>query len=149
MSNIFAQLQQEATRQNSQLKQPTPTKTTSPDPLPHSDAVASDADAVPSQIKSQKVVAFDKRLMRRVATELSDATTLPNAISIRLNENEKEFIDDFILDTLRKAGLQGHQVSMAKLMRYSLAYLLLRHQNEFVDVLKKTFLKKGESNLFK
>ena len=51
--------------------------------------------------------------------------------------------------TLRKAGLQGHQVSMAKLMRYSLAYLLLRHQDEFVDVLKKTFLKKGESNLFK
>ena len=149
MSNIFAQLQQEATRQNTQLKQPVPAETTSRDPLRHSDAVASGADAVPSQTKSQKAVALDKRLMRRVVTELVDATTLPNAISIRLNENEKEFIDDFILVTLRKAGLQGHQVSMAKLMRYSLAYLLLRHQDEFIDVLKKTFLKKGESNLFK
>ena len=87
--------------------------------------------------------------MRRVVTELVDATTLPNAISVRLNENEKEFIDDFILDTLRKVGLQGHQVSMAKLMRYSLAYLLLRHQNAFVGVLKQAFLRKGESNLFK
>jgi hypothetical protein len=149
MSNIFAQLQQEATRQSTQLKQPVPAETTAPDPLRHSDAVASGRDAAPSQSKSQKAVAFDKRLMRRVVTELVDATTLPNAISIRLSENEKAFIDDFILDTLRKVGLQGHQVSMAKLMRYSLAYLLLRHQDEFVDVLRKTFLRKGESNLFK
>ena len=149
MSNIFAQLQQEAARQTTQLKQPVPTETTSPDPLRHSDAVASAPDAVPSQTKSQKAVALDKRLMRRVVTELVDATTLPNAISIRLNENEKEFIDDFILVTLRKAGLQGHQVSMAKLMRYSLAYLLLRHQDELTDLLTKTFAKKGESNLFK
>jgi len=39
-------------------------------------------------------------------------------------------------------GAMHSKVSIAKLMRYALTYLLLKHQQEFVEVLKKTLMKK-------
>lgn len=149
MSNLFAQLQQEATKQESQLRQAKLPDATANDAVRHSDAMASQSDATASDHKQLAVDLQDDHLLQRIVAELSEATVLPNAISIRLNQNEKEFIDDFIHITLRKAGLQGPQVSIAKLMRYSLAYLLLRHQEGFVDALKAVISKKQESNLFK
>ena len=91
---------------------------------------------------------LDESLMGEIVTELSGAEIRPNAISIRMSADEKAYIDDFILDTLRKQKLQGPEVSIAKLMRYALTYLLLKHQQEFVDVLKKTLIKKDSGRLF-
>lgn len=127
-----------------------------------SDATASQQDATTSQTttKSDQVTpnpkkvtksdpsTFDKSLMHEIVTELSRAEVQPNAISIRMSADEKTYIDDFILDTLRKQKLQGPEVSIAKLMRYALTYLLLRHQQEFIDVLKKTLIKKDSGRLF-
>jgi len=134
-----------------------------------SDAVASQQDATTSQPavdtsqttpKSDPITPnprkvtksdpsmLDMSLMRQIVTELSRAEVQPNAISIRMSVDEKEYIDDFILDTLRKEKLQGPDVSIAKLMRYGLAYLLLRHRQEFIDVLKKTLIKKDSGRLF-
>lgn len=134
-----------------------------------SDATASQQDATTSQpaidtsqatLKSDRVTPnpkkvtksdpsmLDMSLMRQIVTELSRAEVQPNAISIRMSVDEKEYIDDFILDTLRKEKLQGPDVSIAKLMRYALAYLLLRHRQEFIDVLKKTLIKKDSGRLF-
>ena len=132
------------------------------DPHSNSDATASQQDAATShttigasqnsvKIKSKQNVEkylLDDALMREIIAELSDAKVLPNAISIRMTEEEKAYVDDFILDTLRREKLQGHEVSIAKLMRYALTYLLLRHQEEFVAVLKKTLIKKESGKLF-
>ena len=86
--------------------------------------------------------------MSEIVAELSRAEVLPNAISIRMSADEKKYVDDFILDTLRKEKLQGPEVSIAKLMRYSLTYLLLNHQKEFIEILKKTLIKKDSGRLF-
>ncbi len=134
-----------------------------------SDAVTSQQDATTSQptvgtsqttprsdqvTSSHKIVTksapsmLDKSLMREIVAELSRAKVLPSAISIRMSVDEKEYVDDFILDTLRKEKVQGPDVSIAKLMRYALAYLLLRHRQEFIGVLKKTLIKKNSGRLF-
>ncbi len=132
------------------------------DPQSDSDAAASLPDASPSlsaaktsratpKPQSNPVVdqfVLDDSLMKQIITELSDAKVLNSAISIRMSEEEKEFVDDFILVTLRKEKLQGHEVSIAKLMRYALAYLLLRHKHTFVEVLKAALLKKESGKLF-
>jgi len=91
---------------------------------------------------------LDEKLMGEIIAELSRAQVLPNALSIRMSAEEKQYVDDFILDTLRKEKLHGPEVSIAKLMRYALAYLLLKHQAEFIDVLKKTLIKKDSGRLF-
>jgi hypothetical protein len=128
----------------------------------HSDAVASQQDATTSPIDTEILqsttktqprtstakLAFNESLMGEIVAELSRAVILPNAISIRMSADEKKYVDDFILDTLRKERLQGPEVSIAKLMRYSLTYLLLNHQKEFIEILKKTLIKKDSGRLF-
>ncbi len=89
------------------------------------------------------------QLLVEVIQELSQAPTLNSAISLRLNADEKEFIEDFILVTLRREKLQGHQVSIAKLMRYALSYLLLKHREEFVDLLKTALNPDDSQSIFR
>lgn len=127
-----------------------------------SDAVASQQDAITSQPADNKslpiqrtqtkatitATTLDEKLMGEIIAELSRAEVLPNALSIRMSAEEKQYVDDFILDTLRKEKLQGPEVSIAKLMRYALAYLLLNHQAEFIGVLKKALIKKDSGRLF-
>lgn len=159
MSGIFNQLmtqevakQQQAIKKSKELNDP---QSDSDATTSHSDAATSDAVTITSQnnLKTKSKLNEDKyllddALMREIIAELSDAKVLPNAISIRMTEEEKAYVDDFILDTLRKEKLQGHEVSIAKLMRYALTYLLLKHQQEFVSVLKKTLIKKESRKLF-
>ena len=145
MSGIFSQLTQEAQRQQELLKTNSP-KNDIDDP---SDAVTSRTDAMPSKTNKRPEQTIDTELMSKIVANLSDAKTLSNAISIRMTEEEKEYVDDFILVTLRKAGLQGHQVSIAKLMRYALIYVLFKHHKEFLNVLKSTLTKDESTNLFK
>lgn len=127
-----------------------------------SDATASQQDATTSptskdtSLPKQKTqtkpasppTVLDEKLMGEIVAELSRSEVLPNAISIRMTAEEKQYVDDFILDTLRKKKLHGPEVSIAKLMRYSLAYLLLKHHTEFVEVLKTTLMKKDSGRLF-
>lgn len=144
MSKIFSQLiTQEAEKQRKEVQ-----KIKRDDTETHSDATPSQRDAAPSRTPSHEKFTLDKSLMHQVISSLADAKTLPSAISIRMTEDEKQFIDDFILDTLRKEKLQGHEVSMAKLMRYALIYLLFKHEREFVQVLKETLLKDESRRLF-
>lgn len=166
MSGIFNQLM---TQQVEEQKKALEESKKQNDTDSGSDATASQQDATTSQPtvgmsqttpKSDQITSIhkqvtksdpsilDKSLLRKIVAELSRAEVQPNAISIRMSVDEKEYIDDFILDTLRKEKLQGPDVSIAKLMRYALAYLLLRHRQEFIDVLKKTLIKKDSGRLF-
>ena len=150
MSKIFAQLlTQEAEKQRQAV-----TKVKN-DIENRSDVATSQPDVRTSQshvTASKKEVSekfpLEKPLMNQIISSLSDAKVSPALLSIRMTEDEKEYIEDFILDTLRKEKLQGHEVSMSKLMRYALTYLLLKHQREFVDVLKETLLKDESRRLF-
>ena len=159
MSGIFNQLMtQEAEKQRQAIQKVKEQN----DADSTSDATASQQDATTSQpnkdasLPKQRTQAkaaitatvLDEKLMGEIIAELSRAEVLPNALSIRMSAEEKQYVDDFILDTLRKEKLHGPEVSIAKLMRYALAYLLLNHQAEFIDVLKKALLKKDSGRLF-
>jgi hypothetical protein len=146
MSGIFSQL---LTKESEQQRQVVKEARNKNDTKNSSDAPASKGDAATSDSNHQNVPRLDASLMSEIVTSLADAKTLPNAISIRMTEDEKEYIDDFILGTLRKERLQGHEVSIAKLMRYALIYLLFRHQKEFVEVLKQSLIKEESRRLFK
>jgi len=152
MSGIFSQLiTQEAEKQQQTIKK----AKTQHDPDRASDATPSRTDATASQQDANKPTttivdkfSLDSALMSTIISELSDAKTLSSAISVRMTQEEKAHIDDFILDTLRREKLQGHEVSIAKLMRYALVYILLKHQKEFVEVLKTTLTKDEAGKLF-
>ena len=152
MSGIFSKLiTQEAEKQQQTIKK----AKTQPDPDRSSDATASRIDATASQQDAKKPTtiivdkfSLDSALMSTIINELSDARTLSSAISVRMTQEEKAHIDDFILDTLRREKLQGQEVSMAKLMRYALVYILLKHQKEFVEVLKTTLTRDETGKLF-
>ena len=147
MSNLFTQLNQEAQKQKQALNKSSGQKQI--DTKSDSDATASRKDAVASPIDISGSHKLDKQLLVEVIQELSQAPTLNSAISLRLNADEKEFIEDFILVTLRREKLQGHQVSIAKLMRYALSYLLLKHREEFVDLLKTALKPDDSRSIFK
>ena len=159
MSGIFNQLMtQQVEEQQKEIKKAKEQN----DTQNISDAAASQQDAAASPINTETLqsttkaqtkvniakLAFNESLMGEIVAELSRAEVLPNAISIRMSADEKKYVDDFILDTLRREKLQGPEVSIAKLMRYSLTYLLLNHQKEFIEILKKTLIKKDSGRLF-
>lgn len=159
MSGIFNQLM---TKQVEEQQKAIKKAKEQNDTQNHSDATASQRDATTSPIDTETLqsttkaqpktnttkLAFDESLMGKIIADLSRAEVLPNAISIRMSADEKKYVDDFILDTLRGEKLQGPEVSIAKLMRYSLAYLLLNHQKDFIEILKKTLIKKDSGRLF-
>lgn len=64
--------------------------------------------------------------------------TNSNGLNVRMSEQEMQDIEDFILITLRKQGLRGYDVSIAKLMRYALRYMFRVHEKEFIFALKQT-----------
>lgn len=159
MSGIFNQLMtQQVEEQQKAIKKAKEQN----DTQNNSDATASQQDATASLIDTQTLqsttkaqakvntakLTFNESLMGEIVAELSRAEILPNAISIRMSADEKKYVDDFILDTLRREKLQGPEVSIAKLMRYSLTYLLLNHQKDFIEILKKTLIKKDSGRLF-
>ena len=55
-----------------------------------------------------------------------------NGLNVRMTEQEMQDIEDFVLITLRKQGLRGYEVSIAKLMRYALRYMFRVHEKEFI-----------------
>ena len=159
MSGIFNQLMtQQVEEQQKAIKKAKEQN----DTQNNSDATASQQDATASPIDTQTLqsttkaqtkvntakLTFNESLMGEIVAELSRAEILPNAISIRMSADEKKYVDDFILDTLRREKLQGPEVSIAKLMRYSLTYLLLNHQKDFIEILKRTLIKKDSGRLF-
>lgn len=159
MSGIFNQLMtkqvEEQQKAIKKAKEQNDTQSNSDATASQQDVAASHTDIemlhsttkAPPKANTAKL-AFNESLMGEIVAELSRAEILPNAISIRMSADEKKYVDDFILDTLRREKLQGPEVSIAKLMRYSLTYLLLNHQKEFIEILKKTLIKKDSGRLF-
>lgn len=60
-----------------------------------------------------------------------------NGLNVRMSEQETQDIEDFVMITLRKQGLRGYDVSIAKLMRYALRYMFRVHEKEFITALKQ------------
>jgi hypothetical protein len=60
-----------------------------------------------------------------------------NGLNVRMSQQEMADIEDFVLITLRKQGLKGYEVSVAKLMRYAMRYMFRVHEKEFVSALKQ------------
>lgn len=74
--------------------------------------------------------------LQTVIKSLSEVPTSAFTTPIRLSDQEKNDIEDFIYGTLRKNGLQGKAVSISKLMRYCMRYVMKVHEEEFVEALK-------------
>ena len=70
--------------------------------------------------------------------ELSELPTNSNGLNVRMSRQEMQDLEDFVYVTLRKEGLKGNSVSLAKLMRYALRYLFRVHEKEFVAALKQS-----------
>lgn len=79
---------------------------------------------------------LDLDKLKTVIEELSVVQANSNGLNVRMSEREHQDIEDFILDTLRKHGLKGQQVSIAKLMRYAMRYMFRVHPQEFVTALR-------------
>jgi hypothetical protein len=60
-----------------------------------------------------------------------------NGLNVRMSQKEAADIEDFVHDTLRREGLKGYDVSVAKLMRYALRYMFRVHPDEFVTALRE------------
>src|SRR6185503_9835389 len=84
---------------------------------------------------------LDIEKLRTIIKSLSEIPTSGFTTPIRLSAQEKKDVEDFIYMTLRKHGIQGHQVSVSKLMRYCLRYLMKIHERELVTALKEALQK--------
>ena len=138
MNKMFSEIDQDAQEQAKKLKQQS-TKTSQTDVAQSvSDVETSDGD-IGKRSKSAEIQ-IDK--LQTIISELSAIKVAPPT-TVRLAEAEKQDIEDFMHGTLRKRSLQGQSVSIAKLMRYALRYMMKVHSKEFVDALEKA-LKKEE-----
>ena len=76
--------------------------------------------------------------LKIIIQELSEMPTNSNGLNVRMSQQEMLDLEEFVYETLRKAGLKGNSVSLAKLMRYALRYLFRVHEKEFVAALKQS-----------
>lgn len=116
-----------------------------------SDIMTSQSPSIPpvdakdmSQLESKAVenqVGLDIEKLKTVIKSLSEIPTSAFTTPIRLSAQEKKDVEDFIFMTLRQNGLQGNQVSISKLMRYCLRYMMKIHEPELVQALKEALEK--------
>ena len=98
-----------------------------------------------SDVTTSHEVAFTTNLdmdkLQTVIKALSEIPTASQNVPVRLSDQERKDIDEFIHVTLRRKGITGHDVSVSKLLRYSLRYILKVHEKELlvslVQALKK------------
>lgn len=84
-----------------------------------------------------KQTAIHTDRLEMIIKSLSDIKTSTFTTPIRLSEQEKRDVEDFIYIKLRKKGLQGKDVSISKLMRYCVRYMIKVHEEELVNSLQK------------
>jgi hypothetical protein len=157
MSSLFKQISQEAAQQRRQVDQladsatqpnpvqpeaipnqpvstaqmprPTHPAALQPSVVPKSGTAAPHTGIVVPQLDTEK--------LQIIIQELAQLPTNSNGINVRVSAQEMRDIEEFVHETLRKQGLKGHHVSIAKLMRYALRYLFRVHEREFVAALKQ------------
>lgn len=157
MSSLFKQISEQAAQQRAQISQgvipPTPelvepsqdkvldsnespssrsqkkNKQTNNKVVPHSGTM------VPETTENPPHLDLDK--LKIIIEELSQMPTKSNGLNVRMSDQEMQDIEDFVLITLRKQGLRGYEVSVAKLMRYALRYMFRVHEKEFISALKQ------------
>ena len=128
-----------------QKQEPKPKKTL---PKPHVvvspvDVVTSDDDITTSNVGYGNAItqpSIDTEKLEVIIKSLSEIKTSSFTTPIRLTEQEKKDIEDFIYIKLRKKGLQGKNVSISKLMRYSMRYMLKIHEAELEAALQSALV---------
>jgi hypothetical protein len=93
------------------------------------------------QSQSENQGRLDIEKLQTVIKSLSEIPYSAFTTPVRLSNQEKKDIEDFIFITLRKNDLQGNAVSISKLMRYCLRYMMKIHEDEFIEALKKALRK--------
>lgn len=155
MSTLFKQINEMGAQQRQQIEQLAHSPTLSParheTPIAEQPAQSSKTEETPLK-SSKKVVpqsgataphsdtaksAIDTDKLRTIIQELSQMPVGNNGLNVRMSEQEMVDIEEFVYGSLRKEGLKGYDVSIAKLMRYSLRYLFRVHPKEFVHALKE------------
>ena len=108
------------------------------------DVATSESDITTSVVKDKAVnnsqSSIDAESLEVIIKSLSEIKTGTFTTPIRLSEQEKKDIEDFIYIKLRKKGLQGKNVSISKLMRFCLRYMLKIHEEELVNSLQKALV---------
>jgi hypothetical protein len=158
MSSLFKQISQEAAQQRSavqEIAEPS-AQQIKPDPVSSSPEVLAQSPSTPNKpqdtVPAKKVAPqrgtvaprdgtnspqLDSEKLRLIIQQIAQMPTNSNGLNVRMSAQEMQAIEDFVLGTLRKEGLKGHDVSIAKLMRYALRYMFRVHQKEFVAALRE------------
>jgi hypothetical protein len=104
------------------------------------DATTSESDVTTSNIQYSLNISELVKTIKAV----SKAKITANNTPVRLSEKERQDIEDFIYSKLRKNNLQGKDVSVSKLLRYSLRYMMKHHEKEFIEALQEAFKNDNE-----
>jgi hypothetical protein len=161
MSSLFKQISQEAEKQRQLVSEgtnPHPTSSIAPEksslivvespqpetlpiepsekPLPTRKKVVPQSGATAPQSPDDQP-RLDIEKLKIIIEEISQMPINSNGLNVRMSQQEMADIEDFVLITLRKQGLKGYEVSVAKLMRYAMRYMFRVHEKEFVSALKQ------------
>lgn len=90
---------------------------------------------------------IDTNKLETIISELSGISTRRDGLNVRLSDKEATDVDDFVNDTLRRKGLKGNDVSASKLMRYAFRYILRLHEKEFTEALMRAFRDKEKLSI--
>jgi len=162
MSSLFKQISQEAEKQRQQVLEgttaPLASAVTQEPPLVIAEPALSKPEELPAEQVEKPIAARKKVVPQSGATapqladeqprldieklkiiieEISQMPINSNGLNVRMSQQEMADIEDFVLITLRKQGLKGYEVSVAKLMRYAMRYMFRVHEKEFVSALKQ------------
>ncbi len=96
---------------------------------PVGDVVTSHTDVTPA------INSINKTELLEIITKLSSASISTFGTPVRLNSKEKKEIEDFIHNKLRNKGVDVKGISMGKLMRYALRYMIKVEEKAFAECL--------------
>lgn len=123
------------------------TKSKSKKKLKRHHNATSQYDVVTSQPVTKDQILSKRDKLAIIIDGISDIDTTGNVTPVRLSKQELSDVDDFINDRLRKKGVKGRAVSISKLARYALRYMLKVEDDLFLDVLITTLKNKKVKKL--
>lgn len=112
---------------------------------PEKKVVASDStndSRVDSHHDSKEVLEvykLDRKLLRKIIKSTAKIQNPSIHTPIRFTEAEKNELDEFLYDLKKKHKLEPRGITMSKVIRYVLKYILKAHKEELTQALEAEF----------
>lgn len=149
MSNIFSQISKEAQKQKEQIA---PVKEVSKDnPNTDNKTIIDDSKIASTRASKSANNDIDQDINKTMLRVIEGVHGLPESYKqqlVRMSKEEVDMINSFIDDNFNIRQYIHNSITLTKLMRYAIIFVLTQYKGEFKKALHKTLKKEIKTDIF-